>query len=153
MGDYFGHWLALGAAAADPDKLPRLYYVNWFRKDASGRYVWPGFGENSRVLKWIVQRLSGEAEAVATRTGRWRRTGCPSSSGGSASICPSGCGSYTRTWSTASARAELVSARWSCSSALRLSGSPALRLSGAPALGLFGRWRLFLRSETRGSLR
>jgi phosphoenolpyruvate carboxykinase (GTP) len=69
MGDYFGHWLALGAAAADPDKLPRLYYVNWFRKDASGRYVWPGFGENSRVLKWIVQRLSGEAEAVATAVG------------------------------------------------------------------------------------
>jgi phosphoenolpyruvate carboxykinase (GTP) len=69
MGDYFGHWLALGAAAADPDKLPRLYYVNWFRKDASGRYVWPGFGENSRVLKWIVQRLSGEAEAVATPVG------------------------------------------------------------------------------------
>jgi phosphoenolpyruvate carboxykinase (GTP) len=69
MGDYFGHWLALGAAAADPDKLPRLYYVNWFRKDASGRYVWPGFGENSRVLKWIIQRLSGEAEAVATPVG------------------------------------------------------------------------------------
>jgi phosphoenolpyruvate carboxykinase (GTP) len=69
MGDYFGHWLALGAAAADPDKLPRLYYVNWFRKDASGRFVWPGFGENSRVLKWIIQRLSGEAEAVATPVG------------------------------------------------------------------------------------
>jgi phosphoenolpyruvate carboxykinase (GTP) len=68
MGDYFGHWLALGAAA-DPDKLPRLYYVNWFRKDASGRYVWPGFGENSRVLKWIVQRLSDETEAVATPVG------------------------------------------------------------------------------------
>jgi phosphoenolpyruvate carboxykinase (GTP) len=68
MGDYFGHWLALGAAA-DPDQLPRLYYVNWFRKDASGRYVWPGFGENSRVLKWIIQRLSGEAEAVATPVG------------------------------------------------------------------------------------
>jgi phosphoenolpyruvate carboxykinase (GTP) len=68
MGDYFGHWLALGAAA-DPDKLPRLYYVNWFRKDASGRYVWPGFGENSQVLKWIVQRLSDETEAVATPVG------------------------------------------------------------------------------------
>ena len=69
MGDYFGHWLRLGGAA-DPDKLPRLYYVNWFRKDAAGRYVWPGFGENIRVLKWIVQRLSsegltGEAEAVS----------------------------------------------------------------------------------------
>jgi phosphoenolpyruvate carboxykinase (GTP) len=69
MGDYFGHWLALGAAAPDPDKLPRLFYVNWFRKDDSGRYVWPGFGENSRVLKWIVERLSGDAEAVATPVG------------------------------------------------------------------------------------
>jgi phosphoenolpyruvate carboxykinase (GTP) len=73
MGDYFGHWLRLGGAA-DPDKLPRLYYVNWFRKDAAGRYVWPGFGENIRVLKWIVQRLSsdgltGETEAVSTPIG------------------------------------------------------------------------------------
>jgi phosphoenolpyruvate carboxykinase (GTP) len=69
MGDYFGHWLALGASAPDPGKLPRLYYVNWFRKDESGRFVWPGFGENSRVLKWIVGRLTGEAEAVATPIG------------------------------------------------------------------------------------
>jgi phosphoenolpyruvate carboxykinase (GTP) len=69
MGDYFGHWLALGAAAPDPGQLPRLFYVNWFRKDESGRYVWPGFGENSRVLKWIVERLSGDAEAVATPVG------------------------------------------------------------------------------------
>ena len=69
MGDYFGHWLALGASAPDPAKLPKLFYVNWFRKDASGRFVWPGFGENSRVLKWIVQRLSGEVEAVETPIG------------------------------------------------------------------------------------
>ena len=68
MGDYFGHWLRLGGAA-DPAKLPRLYYVNWFRKDAAGRFVWPGFGENSRVLKWIVERLSGSAEAVPTPVG------------------------------------------------------------------------------------
>jgi phosphoenolpyruvate carboxykinase (GTP) len=73
MGDYFGHWLSVGHAA-DAAKLPRLYYVNWFRKDAAGRYVWPGFGENIRVLKWIVQRLSsegltGEAEAVSTPIG------------------------------------------------------------------------------------
>jgi phosphoenolpyruvate carboxykinase (GTP) len=69
MGDYFGHWLALGARAKDPGQLPRLYYVNWFRKDASGRFVWPGFGENSRVLKWIIERLSGDAAAVATPVG------------------------------------------------------------------------------------
>ena len=68
MGDYFGHWLSLGRSA-DPSKLPRLFYVNWFRKDASGRFVWPGFGENSRVLKWMVQRLTGDAEAARTPIG------------------------------------------------------------------------------------
>jgi phosphoenolpyruvate carboxykinase (GTP) len=68
MGDYFRHWLTV-AAGADRAKLPRLFYVNWFRKDAQGRFVWPGFGENSRVLKWIVQRLSGEAEASKTPIG------------------------------------------------------------------------------------
>ena len=68
MGDYFGHWLSVGRSA-DAAKLPRLYYVNWFRKDASGRFVWPGFGENIRVLKWIVERLSGSAEAVPTPIG------------------------------------------------------------------------------------
>jgi phosphoenolpyruvate carboxykinase (GTP) len=69
MGDYFGHWLSMEGRAADPALLPRLFYVNWFRKDASGRFVWPGFGENSRVLKWIVQRLSGEADAARTPIG------------------------------------------------------------------------------------
>jgi phosphoenolpyruvate carboxykinase (GTP) len=69
MGDYFGHWLAIGAAAPDPGQLPRLFYVNWFRKDDDGRFVWPGFGENSRVLKWIVERLSGDAAAVETPVG------------------------------------------------------------------------------------
>src|SRR5580658_4221180 len=69
MADYFGYWLKVGRMT-DADKLPRLFYVNWFRKDASGRFVWPGFGENSRVLKWIVERLSGRAEAVDTAIGR-----------------------------------------------------------------------------------
>ena len=69
MGDYFNHWLKLGAAA-DPAKLPRIYFVNWFRKDARGRFVWPGYGENSRVLKWIFERLEGRAEAVDTPIGR-----------------------------------------------------------------------------------
>jgi phosphoenolpyruvate carboxykinase (GTP) len=68
MGDYFGHWLELGAKA-DPAKLPRIYFVNWFRKDERGKFVWPGFGDNSRVLKWIVERLEGRAEAKETPIG------------------------------------------------------------------------------------
>jgi phosphoenolpyruvate carboxykinase (GTP) len=68
MGDYFAHWLATGASA-DAGKLPRIYYVNWFRKDANGKFVWPGFGENSRVLKWIVGRLAGTADATETPIG------------------------------------------------------------------------------------
>jgi phosphoenolpyruvate carboxykinase (GTP) len=68
MADYFGHWLKLGANA-DPAKLPRIYFVNWFRKGANGRFLWPGFGENSRVLKWVVERLEGRAEAKPTPIG------------------------------------------------------------------------------------
>ena len=69
MGDYFAHWLAVGGMT-EPAKLPRCYTVNWFRKDADGKFAWPGFGENSRVLKWIVERLSGTAAAVDTPIGR-----------------------------------------------------------------------------------
>ncbi|MBW3558417.1 MAG: phosphoenolpyruvate carboxykinase (GTP) [Proteobacteria bacterium] len=69
MGDYFGHWLKLGGEA-DASKLPRIFYVNWFRRDRAGKFVWPGYGENSRVLKWIVERLEGKAEAVETPIGR-----------------------------------------------------------------------------------
>ena len=69
MGDYFSHWLAFGDRA-DADKLPRIYFVNWFRKDERGKFVWPGFGENSRVLKWIVERLEGTADAHDTPIGR-----------------------------------------------------------------------------------
>jgi phosphoenolpyruvate carboxykinase (GTP) len=68
MGDYFAHWLKLGAQA-DPARLPRLFFVNWFRKDARGKFVWPGFGDNSRVLKWIVQRLEGQVGAAASPIG------------------------------------------------------------------------------------
>ncbi|HET6908644.1 MAG TPA: phosphoenolpyruvate carboxykinase domain-containing protein, partial [Mycobacteriales bacterium] len=68
MADYFGHWLKTGAGA-DQSKLPRIYYVNWFRKDSNGKFVWPGFGDNSRVLKWIVERLAGKAEATETPIG------------------------------------------------------------------------------------
>ncbi|MBT2209961.1 phosphoenolpyruvate carboxykinase (GTP) [Actinomadura sp. NEAU-AAG7] len=68
MGDYFGHWLEIGKAT-DAEKLPRIYYVNWFRKNADGKFIWPGFGENSRVLKWIVERLNGQADAVKSPIG------------------------------------------------------------------------------------
>jgi phosphoenolpyruvate carboxykinase (GTP) len=68
MGDYFAHWLSIGENA-DPEKLPRIFYVNWFRKDDAGNYVWPGYGENSRVLKWIVERLAGNAAAEPTAIG------------------------------------------------------------------------------------
>ena len=68
MGDYMGHWLEVGESA-DPAALPRLYYVNWFRKDDDGKWLWPGFGENSRVLKWIVDRLDGRVEGVRTPIG------------------------------------------------------------------------------------
>lgn len=69
MGDYFGHWLKVGADA-DAAKLPRIYFVNWFRKGADGKFLWPGYGENSRVLKWIAERLDGTAQAVDTAIGR-----------------------------------------------------------------------------------
>ncbi|MEU5659161.1 phosphoenolpyruvate carboxykinase (GTP) [Streptomyces sp. NPDC047737] len=69
MGDYMQHWIDVGADKPDQSKLPKIYYVNWFRKDEAGRFVWPGFGENSRVLKWIVERLEGKAEGVETPIG------------------------------------------------------------------------------------
>lgn len=68
MGDYFAHWLEMGSKS-DEDKLPKIFYVNWFRKDADGGWLWPGFGENSRVLKWIVERISGKGGAVETPIG------------------------------------------------------------------------------------
>ncbi len=68
MADYWGHWLKVGSFTT-PDKLPRIYSVNWFRKDANGKFMWPGYGDNSRVLEWIVRRLDGEAEAVSTPIG------------------------------------------------------------------------------------
>jgi phosphoenolpyruvate carboxykinase (GTP) len=70
MADYWGHWLKVGQAT-DADKLPKIYSVNWFRKDADGGYMWPGYGENSRVLAWIVDRLEGLAGAEETAIGRF----------------------------------------------------------------------------------
>jgi phosphoenolpyruvate carboxykinase (GTP) len=69
MGDYFGHWLKVGAMTA-PDKLPRIYCVNWFRLCDEGRFLWPGYGDNSRVLKWVFERVSGRGKAVDTPIGR-----------------------------------------------------------------------------------
>lgn len=68
MADYFAHWLSVGQKA-DASKLPRIYYVNWFRKSPEGKYLWPGYGENSRVLAWIVGRLEGEADGVESALG------------------------------------------------------------------------------------
>jgi phosphoenolpyruvate carboxykinase (GTP) len=68
MADYWSHWLAVGRATK-PQKLPRIYYVNWFRRGEDGRFLWPGFGENSRVLEWMFRRCDGEAEAHETPIG------------------------------------------------------------------------------------
>jgi phosphoenolpyruvate carboxykinase (GTP) len=68
MADYFAHWLSVGGATT-PDKLPRIFYVNWFRKDADGRFLWPGYGENSRVLAWVFDRAAGRGEARQTPIG------------------------------------------------------------------------------------
>jgi phosphoenolpyruvate carboxykinase (GTP) len=68
-GDYFAHWIEVGKGA-DAVKLPKIFYVNWFRRDADGKFVWPGFGENIRVLKWAVERIEGKAAAQDTPIGR-----------------------------------------------------------------------------------
>jgi phosphoenolpyruvate carboxykinase (GTP) len=67
-GDYFNHWITMGKEN-DASKLPRIFYVNWFRRDADGAFLWPGFGENSRVLKWVIERLEGQAAAIETPIG------------------------------------------------------------------------------------
>ena len=69
MADYWAHWLKIGQFTS-PEKLPKIYQVNWFRKDKDGNYIWPGFGDNSRVLEWIVRRVEGKADAVDTSVGR-----------------------------------------------------------------------------------
>ena len=68
MADYFSHWLSM-ETRTDPAKLPKMFYVNWFRKDPQGRWLWPGFGENSRVLEWVFERCAGTGAAVETPIG------------------------------------------------------------------------------------
>jgi phosphoenolpyruvate carboxykinase (GTP) len=68
MADYLGHWLDIGGATG-ADKLPKIFYVNWFRKGPDGKFLWPGFGENSRVLEWVFQRVNGEGGAAETPIG------------------------------------------------------------------------------------
>jgi len=69
MGDYFAHWLKIGQRS-DPNTLPKIFYVNWFRTDQNSKFLWPGYGENSRVLKWIFERCDRKVHAVDTPIGR-----------------------------------------------------------------------------------
>jgi phosphoenolpyruvate carboxykinase (GTP) len=74
MARYFAHWLEIGERG-DTDKLPRIFYVNWFRKDGDGKFLWPGFGDNSRVLEWVFRRCDGEVGADETAIGNVPRAG------------------------------------------------------------------------------
>ncbi len=69
FADYFTHWLSM-EKHTDPANLPKIFFVNWFRRDEDGRFLWPGFGENSRVLKWVFERVNGDAEAIDTPIGK-----------------------------------------------------------------------------------
>ena len=79
-GDYFAHWLSMGTKA-DPSNLPKIFFVNWFRRDEDGRFLWPGFGENSRVLKWVFDRVDGNSDVVETPIGLLPADGALDTSG------------------------------------------------------------------------
>jgi phosphoenolpyruvate carboxykinase (GTP) len=68
VGDYLKHWVGIGKKSS-PDKLPKIFYVNWFRRGEGGKFLWPGYGENSRILKWAIERLEGSADAIETPLG------------------------------------------------------------------------------------
>ncbi len=69
MGDYFGHWVKIGEKAPDKNKLPKIFNVNWFRKGTDGKFLWPGYGDNIRILKWIFERIEGSVDATKTPIG------------------------------------------------------------------------------------
>ena len=69
-GDYFGHWFKMGELLSEP---PAIFHVNWFRLDADGKFLWPGFGQNMRVLRWIIERVRGQVEAVDSPLGAMPR--------------------------------------------------------------------------------
>lgn len=75
MGDYFGHWIKIGETAPDKTKLPKIFNVNWFRKSVQGKFLWPGYGDNIRVLQWIFERVEGKATADETAIGYVPRLG------------------------------------------------------------------------------
>ncbi len=81
MGDYFGHWVTIGENAPDKDKLPKIFNVNWFRKSAQGKFLWPGYGDNIRVLQWIFERVAGTAAADETPIGYVPQKGSINTSG------------------------------------------------------------------------
>ena len=80
MGDYFRHWINIGKKST-ADKLPKIFYVNWFRKDSNGNFIWPGYGENSRVLAWIFDRCDGKDNAVETAIGWMPKEGAINTEG------------------------------------------------------------------------
>jgi len=74
MGDYFAHWISMGKKTTE-DKLPKIFYVNWFRKSEAGKFIWPGYGDNSRVLAWVFDRCDGADNAIDTPIGYMPKEG------------------------------------------------------------------------------
>ena len=92
MADYFAHWLEVGRRRPTPTNLPKIFYVNWFRKDSDGHWLWPGYGENSRVLEWVFERVARTGPRRSRRRSATSPPPVPSTS--RASTCP------RRTWTS-----------------------------------------------------